>query len=538
MKLFFKYLDISNQVIQKKGFFDLQVVRQFGKKVLHIRAMKYFFAAINRKKINSEYSITFVRVLKACLCILVFFQIGLTAQVDYENNPEFEKSIKEYLSMKESNPENPVIQEESLNDMGYKMIEYGNLEKAIGVFIINTRLYPASSNTYDSLGEEYMLAGNYDRAIKNYQKAAELDPSSFYATQMVDQLTAFKGFEKLSEPEKNYEAFWYLFDANYCFFDLKNIDWKARYEKHRSKVTANTTDDELYEIMVETLEGFNDAHVDIRVPNGPHFDAGKPSYIRGVLKEVKEELKLESDSKWVMLDHFMKMSDETLLKAGFEPMQYKGLIMEDKPWFYHTTSEDYGYLRFISCYSRVITEEGDLEVLLDEIFETFKGKKGIIIDVRLNGGGYDGVSFMVAGKLTKEKILGHTKQTRIKGDTYSEPEEHFIEPSGKHQFENPVIVLTNDRTVSAADVFALATKQLPNVKIVGDNSNGSFSDVLEKRMPNGWILNLSNQRYFSPDGENYEGKGVPVDVKMQNTLEDIVEKNDPIILKSLKMLGK
>ena len=473
-------------------------------------------------------------LLRTLFSVLFLAQLGLTAQTDYENNPDFEKSVQEYLSIKNSNPESPVIQEEGLNDIGYKMIQYGNVEKAIGVFIINTRLYPESANTFDSLGEAYMLAGKYEKSAENYQKVLDLDPTSFYAKQMIAQNKAFQGFEKLSEPEKNYEAFWYLFDANYCFFDLKNIDWKKRYETHRPKVNANTTDEELYNIMCETLDGFNDAHTDIRIPKGEHFDAGRPSYIRGILKEAKEKFKIESN--WEMLNHFMKMMDTTLAQAGFGPIQTTGKVINDRPWFYHTTSDDFGYLRFVSCYSKIMTEEEDFNKMMDEIFETFQDKKGLIIDIRSNSGGYDGVSYGVAGKLTKEKVFGHYKQTRIKDDEYSEPEKHYIKPEGKFIFDKPVIVLTNDRSVSAADVFALATKQLPNVKIIGDNSNGSFSDVLEKTLPNGWVLNMSNQRYFTPDGKNYEGKGVPVDYKIQNTLQDIIDMNDPVILKALEML--
>lgn len=473
-------------------------------------------------------------MFRALCSVLVLFQLGLTAQIDYENNPDFEKSVQEYLAIKNSNPESPVIQEDGLNDIGYKMIQYGNVEKAIGVFTINTRLYPESANTFDSLGEAYMLAGKYEKSAKYYQKAFDLDPTSFYAKQMVEQNKAFQGFEKLSEPEKNYEAFWYLFDANYCFFDLKNIDWKKRYKTHRPKVNANTTNEELYAIMCETLKDFNDAHTDIRIPSGAHFDAARPSYIREVLKEAKEKFEIESDLE--MLNYYMKMMDTTLVQAGFAPVQTKGWIVENRPWFHYTTSDDFGYLRFVSCYSNVITEEEDFNKMMDEIFETFQGKKGLIVDIRSNSGGYDSVSYGVAGKLTKEKVYGHYKQTKIKDDEYSEPEKHFIKPEGKFQFDKPVIVLTNDRSVSAADVFALASKQLPNVKIIGDNSNGSFSDVFEKTLPNGWVLNMSNQRYFTPDGENYEGKGVPVEVKIQNTLQDIIDMNDPVILKALELL--
>ena len=43
---------------------------------------------------------------------------------------------------------------------------------------LNVEDYPQSSNTYDSLGEAYMIDGNKELAIKNYQRSIELDPKN------------------------------------------------------------------------------------------------------------------------------------------------------------------------------------------------------------------------------------------------------------------------------------------------------------------------------------------------------------------------
>ena len=80
--------------------------------------------------------------------------------------------------------------------------------------------------------------------------------------------------------------------------------------------------------------------------------------------------------------------------------------------------------------------------------------------------------------------------------------------------------------------------QLPNVTIVGENSNGSFSDILTKKLPNGWSVNLSNERYYSADMVNYEGVGVPVDVEAKNTLADFETYNDSVLTKALQLLKK
>jgi tetratricopeptide (TPR) repeat protein len=38
--------------------------------------------------------------------------------------------------------------------------------------------YPQSANVYDSLGEAYLLRGDKEKAIENYQKSLDLDPKS------------------------------------------------------------------------------------------------------------------------------------------------------------------------------------------------------------------------------------------------------------------------------------------------------------------------------------------------------------------------
>ena len=96
--------------------------------------------------------------------------------------------------------------------------------------------------------------------------------------------------------------------------------------------------------------------------------------------------------------------------------------------------------------------------------------------------------------------------------------------------------MTCDFVFSGGEVFALAIKQLPHVTIIGDHTNGIFSYQLEKKLSNGWRYNLSYQKYFSADMVCYEGKGVPVDIKLLNKKTDIENGVDPLIIRALKVL--
>ena len=47
--------------------------------------------------------------------------------------------------------------------------------------------------------------------------------------------------------EKNFEELWKTFHNRYPFFELRNVDWKKQYHTYRSKVTRETSDDELFD---------------------------------------------------------------------------------------------------------------------------------------------------------------------------------------------------------------------------------------------------------------------------------------------------
>ena len=55
---------------------------------------------------------------------------------------------------------------------------------------LNVESFPQSSNVYDSLGEAYMINGDKDLAIKNYQKSVELDPKNSNGIEALKKLQA------------------------------------------------------------------------------------------------------------------------------------------------------------------------------------------------------------------------------------------------------------------------------------------------------------------------------------------------------------
>ncbi|HEV8486355.1 MAG TPA: serine hydrolase [Blastocatellia bacterium] len=89
-----------------------------------------------------------------------------------------EASLREYRKWRTGRAAAAVVSEDQMNRIGYALLGQKRVKDAIEVFKLNVEDYPQSSNTYDSLGEAYMIDGAKDLAITNYQRSIELNPKN------------------------------------------------------------------------------------------------------------------------------------------------------------------------------------------------------------------------------------------------------------------------------------------------------------------------------------------------------------------------
>ena|SRR3989441_135057 len=99
-----------------------------------------------------------------------------------------EAGIQEYHRLKATQPETFDFSETELNSLGYQLLGQGERQAAVRIFDLNTKEFPTSSNTYDSLGEAYQKIGQKKQAIQAYKKAVELDPHNLNAQRMLKSL--------------------------------------------------------------------------------------------------------------------------------------------------------------------------------------------------------------------------------------------------------------------------------------------------------------------------------------------------------------
>ena len=97
-----------------------------------------------------------------------------------------ESALQSYRALKQSS--DYYVSESQLNALGYRLLSMKKGMEAIEIFKLNVEAYPQSASVYDSLGEAYMMDGDKELAIRNYQRAVELSPQNTNAIEMLKKL--------------------------------------------------------------------------------------------------------------------------------------------------------------------------------------------------------------------------------------------------------------------------------------------------------------------------------------------------------------
>jgi cyclase len=97
-------------------------------------------------------------------------------------------AIAAYHHLEAEEPEHWSFAENELNTLGYQLLARDMVAEAIAVLELNVEAYPDAFNTYDSLGEAHMTAGDNEQAIANYRRSLELNPDNTNATAMLARL--------------------------------------------------------------------------------------------------------------------------------------------------------------------------------------------------------------------------------------------------------------------------------------------------------------------------------------------------------------
>lgn len=268
--------------------------------------------------------------------------------------------------------------------------------------------------------------------------------------------------EYKDDPYGNFDALANVVSERYCFFAEKDIDWDELCRQYRAEVKPDTKMLELFDICSRLLDELEDGHVNL----SSRFNT---SYYRKWWSDYPQDFNLRTLQQYYL---------------GFDYMQTSGIS-------YKMLTEDIGYMYYPSFSS------GISPTSLDYILAILHDSKGLIIDIRNNGGGLLTNIETLVGRFITEKTLGGyiRHKTGPAHNAFSDPypiEYEAADPAKRVKYlDKPILVLTNRSCFSAANDFVAVMKTLPNVRIVGARTGGGGGLPFSSELPNGWSVRFS-----------------------------------------------
>lgn len=312
-------------------------------------------------------------------------------------------------------------------------------------------------------------------------------------------------------------AFLDHFERHYAFFDRRPPGFAVRAERLKAAVTPGMDEEALWQAFGLFMDGLSDSHTKLirrtergtqRIQDGqgttlPRIreTLGEPQWLTGLIEAARRNL---GDSAreagggrilWGTIDG----------RVGYLQLFVMGGF---------TDHDDFASSAWAEA------EMAALNAALDEAFASFQGLDAVIVDLSNNRGGWDRVAKALPGRFTEQAYVGFTTKSRGSGLPLFP---HIIEPAQGPRFTGPVYLMTSDVTVSGGELATLAFRGLDQVVQVGSTTRGAFSTPLAKPLPNGWLLELSNEVFAAPEGTVFEETGLAPAIELE-----IYPADDPV----------
>lgn len=340
-----------------------------------------------------------------------------------------------------------------------------------------------------------------------------------------------------SDPVAVFNALYQLFEENYGFFKERKVDWQAA-SALGDDLTSKSSDEELMSVFQDMLTPFNDGHVYVFDPEGGSgflggslgalWDLWAAQYVGDPVSENP------IDPRGTFTAQMQEYVLDQVLKGKGKSSTYNLLH-----WGWLNKKVGYLDVHAMGTFeAEVRIEEADILIndAMEEIMSDLEDAEAIVIDARFNQGGYDTIGYAVASWFnTKTKVVSQ-KQAVFDGSWTALQD---IKVQGRaNAYRGPVYLLTSGNTISAAETFSLAMRELPQVTLVGARTYGAMSDAMGRWLPNGWLVSLSNEIYQSPSGEVFEAKGIPPTVEVKYEDELSFEENlDRTLERALQLIA-
>ncbi len=356
------------------------------------------------------------------------------------------------------------------------------------------------------------------------------------------------------------EALWSRLNEIYPALEYKGIYGREWIEPAEKRIRQAKNDAEFYQILVELMASLNDTHTRILYYPGQSRSEA-PAVMLNRIEAKVAVIRAQADTRLLpgdvilsvdgrpaeqcLAEQIKRVCNSTergrvreacgqLLRAtpgttvtvtaqGADgEVRHVTLRRQSKPEFWHEPSirwrdlgDSIGYVR-ISRW----TEE-NIPDKFDQALEAFKRTRGIIIDVRGNGGGNDQLADLVNGRLTDKPVVSSIDFWRKVGSDTYERSIGWVHPRGPWTYKGRVAVLIDEASMSACEHFVSGVEAMAHVLLVGAPTNGAGGGPTTVNLPDGTRVAISRALGLRANGVVFEGHGIPPHIFSTPTLDDL-----------------
>jgi carboxyl-terminal processing protease len=321
----------------------------------------------------------------------------------------------------------------------------------------------------------------------------------------------------------DFDEFWRTLDERYCYFGEKRTDWTRVRNVYRPQVLAAESVEDFSRILTRACAELYDPHT--HLADAPDGTARFPLYDLLVerragdvcITEIKENSSAQ-DAGLRVGDCVIAVDDAPIAQAiagrmptcltGADPMadwyainsavagrrgMARTIVIRGANGTQRTVplplkqqanvpnvesralEGGVGYVHIRSFADDAVVDAFDAALL------QFRETRGLIIDVRDNGGGDTAIARPIMGRFITER-KPYAFMRRRAGRTLSAHWTEYVDPRGPFTYDKPVVVLTNHWSASMAEGFSMGMRDIGRARIVGMRMLGVGAAVFNLRL--------------------------------------------------------
>ena len=309
------------------------------------------------------------------------------------------------------------------------------------------------------------------------------------------------GVHSLKEAESVLEEMWTAFDKQYAMFVLRpEINWNQLKEEFLPRVQKCKTNAELAATLAEMLKNLRDLHVwmtvngeNVPVYNRPRKANANPNALKTIFGDTK---RVDRNIEWTV------------------------------------TSNHIGY---IAIYGWSNPAQADQ---LDEVLENMRNTRGMIIDVRLNGGGSEPVAQKFAARfLSKEFVYSYSQyRNGPKHTDLTTKNPRKVTPEGPWRYDRPVILLIGEKCMSSNESFVAMMEGDDQVVTFGSRTCGSSGNPTIVKLPCEITVSVPRWIDYLADGTPLDEHGIKPKIAFNTDDEAFTGNRDDVLEAAIAMI--